>query len=136
MHRLAEFEHYIVRNISDVVYRALADRFEPIHKPLRRRPDLYVSNYPRCEPKAKLRILDLYNFVRQRRRKRNFGLIGSETLRLRGERLFGEYRNLAGNSESDRYREQNRRRADARRQQPNQRALAFLRAQQQADQCQ
>src|SRR6188508_325084 len=99
MHRLTEFVHYIVGNVRNVVYRALADRFEPVDQPCGRRADLYVSNQSSREAIAKLRILDLYNFMRQRGGKWDFCLMCPETMRLYGEWLSGDYRNLTGNTE-------------------------------------
>src|SRR5690242_4039819 len=47
MDRLAHFEHYKVGYVGDVIHRPLADRFEPLGQPRRRRSYLDSADQPR-----------------------------------------------------------------------------------------
>ncbi len=56
--RLAEFEHYVVRDVDDVVDAGDAGRFETFAEPGRRGLDFYAANYPGGEAAAEFRDLN------------------------------------------------------------------------------
>ena len=62
MHRLTEFVHDVIRDVRDIINRALADGFEPFDKPFGRRADFNITNNPRRKTMTQIIIFDSDQF--------------------------------------------------------------------------
>ena len=71
MQRLAQFEHHVVRNIDDIVDRGVAQRFETLAQPIRRRLHFHPAHHASRESRAKFRRFDR-DARRLRDRRRGF----------------------------------------------------------------